>query len=134
MSVYAPDGTVLQTTYLPGATSTALTYPLIALGPGAALFVLAEAETTFTPNQTGPFPQFPYGAQSGSVTLFNLSPNADAQTLPLACVANGAAFGTGAVAPGEIISLFGNSLGPHRAFRAEPYCRAPSRLSRAAWK
>jgi uncharacterized protein (TIGR03437 family) len=118
VSVYAPDGTILQTTYLPGATGTALAYPLIALAPGAALFVLAEADTAFTPIQTGPLPQFPYGTQSGSAALFNLSPNAGAQTLPLACVANGATFGIGAVAPGEIVSLFGNSLGPSQGVQS----------------
>ncbi len=111
LSVYAPDGSILQTTYLPGATGTGPSYGLVALG-GSAVFVLDEADTAFTPSQTGPFPQFPYGADYGSGALLNLSPNANAQTLPLACVGSAAVLTTGAIAPGELVALFGNTLGP----------------------
>ena len=117
MGVYAPDGSMLQTTYLAGATSFVYEYGLIAVGSGGAVFVLDQVDTTFTPTQTGPFPQFQYGSmvgttQTGSSGIYSLLPNANAQTLPLACVANAASFGTGAVAPGELVALYGNSLGP----------------------
>lgn len=104
MGVYAPDGSMLQTTYLPGATSEVYEYGLIAAGSGGAVFVLEQADTTFTPSLNGPFPQFQYGSmagstQTGSSALYNLSPKANAQIMPLACVANAASFATGAVAP-----------------------------------
>jgi uncharacterized protein (TIGR03437 family) len=118
--VYAPDGSALQITYLPGATDMPVgnnnvsVYGLVAVGSGGAVFVLDQADATFTPTETGPFPQFPNGTQFGSSALYNLSPNANAQALPLACVANAASFGTGAVAPGELVALYGNSLGPQQ--------------------
>jgi len=105
MSVYAPGGTVLQTTFLPGATSTTQAYPFIAVGQGGAVFVLSQADTTFTPTQNGAFPQ-------SATALFNLSQNADAKILPLGCVANAYSFNTGPVAGGEMVALYGNDLGP----------------------
>jgi uncharacterized protein (TIGR03437 family) len=105
MSVYAPDGAILQTTFLPGATSTTQAYPLIAVGQGGSVFVLSQADTTFAPTQSGPFPQ-------SSVALFTLSHDPDAKILPLGCVASAYSFNTGAVAPGEMVALYGNSLGP----------------------
>ncbi len=106
MNVYAPDGTILQTTYLPGATSTPPANPVIALGSDSGLFVAATADPTLRPTQDGPFPQLAGGV------LLNFSPNASAQTLPLACVASAYTFSNGAVAPGEMVALYGNSLGP----------------------
>ena len=130
VGVYAPDGSMLQTTYLPGATSNVSVYGLIAVGSGGAVFVLDQADTAFTPTQTGPFPQFQYGplvgsTQTGSSALYNLSPNANAQTMPLACVANAANFGTGAVAPGELVALYGNSLGPKQGVQTAATLERP---------
>ena len=112
LSVYAPDGSLLQTTYLQGPTSAS--GGLLAAGPGAAVFVLDPADEVFTPTQTGPFPEFPNGTESGSDALVHLSSNASAHTFALACVGNAATFGTGAIAPGEIVTLFGNGLGPQQ--------------------
>lgn len=114
LGVYAPDGSVLQITYLPGATNTQFAFGLLAIG-GPSVFVLDVADTTFHPTQAGPFPQYPYGPQvsPASFALINLSPNASAQTVPLACVVNAASFITNmAVVPGELVTLYGNSLGP----------------------
>jgi len=134
LGVYAPDGSALQITYLPGATNLpwggsntifVYLYGLVAVGPGGAVFVLDSADTTFTPTQTGPFPQFPYGTQSGSSAFYSLSPNANAQTLPLSCVANAASFSTGAVAPGEEVALYGNNLGPQQGVQTSGTLQSP---------
>ena len=114
MSVYGPDGAILQTTFLPGAASTPQAYPLIAVGPGGAALVLSQADTALSPTQNGPFPQ------SGTA-LYNLSPNADAKVLPLGCVANAYSFNTGAVAPGEMVALYGNGLGPAQGVQPSGY-------------
>jgi uncharacterized protein (TIGR03437 family) len=114
MSVYAPDGTILQTTFLPGAASTPQAYPLITVGQGGAVFALSQADTSFSPTQSGPFPQ-------STTSLFNLSSNADAKILPLGCVANAYSFNTGAVAPGEMVALYGNGLGPAQGVQPSAY-------------
>lgn len=107
LSVYAPDGSVLQTTYLPGAGVTGSpTY--IAVDADSAVHVLSAVAATAAPTRTGPF-----GATAAG-TLYRFSPNANAQTLSLACIGNGASFLTGPVAPGEIVSLFGSGLGPQQ--------------------
>ena len=126
LGVYAPDGTVLQTTYLPGGTSTQFAFGLIALG-GSAVFVLDVADTSFTPTQTGPFPQYPNGSQvsPASYALFHLSLNAGARTMPLACAASAATFLTGAVAAGELVALYGNSLGPAVGVETEATLESP---------
>jgi len=41
-----------------------------------------------------------------------LSPNANATVFPLACIGNAASYSAGSVVPGELVSLFGNGLGP----------------------
>jgi hypothetical protein len=114
MSVYAPDGTILQTTFLPGAASTPQAYPLIAASQSGAVFALSQADTSFSPTQSGPFPQ-------STTALFHLSPNADAKILPLGCVANAYSFNTGAVAPGEMVALYGNGLGPAQGVQPSGY-------------
>jgi uncharacterized protein (TIGR03437 family) len=114
LGVYAPDGSVLQITYLPGASSTLFAFGTVVIG-GSHVFVLDVADSTFTPTQTGPFPQYPYGPQysPASLALYNLSPNPGAQTVPLACAVSAASFLMNVpVAPGELLALYGNSLGP----------------------
>lgn len=105
LSVFAPDGSVLQTTYIPGAANPAL----ILMGPHSTIFVIAYAETAFVPTRVGPFP----AAGVGSTFLWHLSPNPNAQTFPLTCLGNAASLdSTRPIAPGEIVTLFGNGLGP----------------------
>src|SRR6185437_15699505 len=91
MSVYGPDGTILQPTFLPGAASTAQAYPIITVGQNGTVFVMSQVDTTFTPTQNGPFPQ-------SDVALFKLASDPNAKILPLGCVANAYSFNTGAVA------------------------------------
>jgi uncharacterized protein (TIGR03437 family) len=87
-------GDVLQSTWLPqggeplaiSATASAIYLPAGALAPaGGAQFIIVTV-----------------GPQSGAAGL------------PFACVGNGAGFQLGALAPGEILSLFGSGIGPQQ--------------------
>ena len=109
LTVIAPDGSVLQTTYI-SRSQTGLGIPRIATAANSTVFVVATAGPSFAPTQTGPFP----AGTSGADFLVRLSPNANAQTYPLACLANAASFEVGAIAPGEIVTLFGTGLGPQQ--------------------
>jgi len=132
LSAIAPDGSILQTTYLPGGSyppvvaSGPLLIPLGAVGQPAplitangnsAVFVMVEAGADFAPTQTGPFPP--------SLALYRLSPNSNAQTVPLACVGNAATFSSGPVAPGEIVTLSGIGLGPQQGIATQATFASP---------
>jgi uncharacterized protein (TIGR03437 family) len=96
--------------------------PLVATGPNSTVFLVASAGAAFAPTQAGPFP----AGVPGMSFLLHLSPNANAQTFPLACLGNGASFdGTGPIAPGEIVTLFGNGLGPQQGIQAQATLQSP---------
>lgn len=114
LTALASDGSVLQTTYLPGgqfAPSNLLT----ATGPNSTVYVVATAGKGYAPTQAGPFP----AGGSGSTFLLRLSPNADSPVLPLTCMVNGASLAVGAIAPGEIVTLFGAGLGPQQGVQLQ---------------
>jgi uncharacterized protein (TIGR03437 family) len=120
LSVFAPDGTILQTTYIPGAGSA--NYPaLIATGPNSTVFLTTPSGAGFAPTQAGPFP----AGSSGSNILLSLSLNANAQIQPLTCLGNAASYGTGPIAPGEMVTLIGNDLGPQRGISLLATLRNP---------
>jgi len=52
------------------------------------------------------------GSQGGLVFVTSLTQNATAPVVPLACVANAASYDSAGISGGEIVSLFGNGLGP----------------------
>jgi uncharacterized protein (TIGR03437 family) len=90
------------------------------------VFVLASSDLTVAPTQTGPYPDFPFSAaEYGAAVLYRLSPNANAQTVPLACIGNAASFSIGPVAPGEIVTLFGSGLGPQQGIQTEATPQSP---------
>ena len=91
LDVYGPSGELLQSTYLP--TGNGLT-----IAPEGAVDVVGN------PGQ----PQAP----NGSWFLVHLSQHPNATPLQLACVGNAASYDLGPVAPGELVSLFGQGLGP----------------------
>ncbi len=125
LSVFAPDGSVLQTTYIPGGHNSGA---LVAIGVNSNVFVVDRAQVGFTPSQTGPFPPIP-SANPGDATtpfLWRLSPNADAQTFPLACLGNAASYNSSvAIAPGMMVSLFGNGLGPQQGIQPQATLQSP---------
>jgi uncharacterized protein (TIGR03437 family) len=124
LAVYAPDGSLLQATYIPGATG--LPGPaggplIVATGPNSTVFVLATAGMTFSPTQAGPFP----AGMAEESFLWHLSPNSNAQTYPLACMTNAASLATGPIAPGELVTLFGSGLGPQQGVQLQGTPQSP---------
>lgn len=110
LGVYGPDGTLLQSTYVPGAASTNFTAgQLIAVSSAGHVFVVAAADATFAPSQAGPFSP---GTAGSPNALIHLSPNPQARTFPLACIGNSASWQMSPVAPGTLMTLFGSNLGP----------------------
>jgi uncharacterized protein (TIGR03437 family) len=126
LSVFAPDGSVLQTTYIPGGHNSGA---LVAIGVNSNVFVVDQAEVGFTPSQTGPFPYVPPANPGDATTpfLWRLSPNANAQTFPLACLGNAATYNSSSVeiAPGTMVSLFGNGLGPQQGIQTQATLQSP---------
>ena len=126
LSVFAPDGSVLQTTYIPGGHNSGA---LVAIGVHSNVFVIDRAEVGFTPSQNGPFPPVPAippaNPYATTPFLWRLSPNANAQTFPLACLGNAATYTGSFVAPGMMVSLFGNGLGPQQGIQTQATLRSP---------
>jgi uncharacterized protein (TIGR03437 family) len=116
LSVYSPDGSLLQSTYLTGSVHST---PSLAVGPNPTVFLVLTPDATFAHTQSGPF------AQSLGGALLSLDLDAATQTVPLACVGNAATFATGAVAPGEIVTLFGNGLGPQQGVQLTASLQGP---------
>jgi len=111
LNVIAPDGTILQATYIPGGDD--LGSPLLAVTPNGTVLVAATAGPGFTPTQTGPFP----AGTTGSMFLSNLSSttsNSPAPTYSLTCAGSSASLAIGSISPGELVTLFGNGLGPQQ--------------------
>ena len=127
LSVYAPDGSVLQTTYVPGTGNSDGAFS-IAMGPNSTVFLVSGADSTFVPTQAGPFSS---GGGGANFFLEELSPNADAQTYPLACIGNSATYSIGPIAPGDFVTLFGNGLGPQQGVltQASPQSAYPTQMA-----
>jgi len=120
LTVLGPDDSLLQTTYVPGSQFGAFR-PLIATGPNSSVVVVAGADTNFAPTQAGPFP----AGGLGATFLLHLSPNSNAQVLPLTCMVNGASLAAGPIAPGEIVTLFGAGLGPQIGVQTQATVQSP---------
>jgi uncharacterized protein (TIGR03437 family) len=121
LTAVAPDGSISQITYLPGAAVSPLnSAPLIATGANSTVFVATTAAAGFVPTQVGPFPQ-----AADQTFLTRLSAQSAAQTLPLACVGNAATYFTTPVAPGEMVTLIGNGLGPAQGVQAQLTRQSP---------
>ncbi len=119
LTVIAPDGSILQTTYIPGGND--LGSPLLAAGPNSTVFVVATAGPGFTPTQAGPFP----AGTTGGIFLSSLHPDAASQTYPLGCAGSSASLAIGAISPGELVTLFGNGLGPQTGLQPQATLLTP---------
>jgi uncharacterized protein (TIGR03437 family) len=111
LNVIAPDGSILQATYIPGGND--LGSPLLAVTPNGMVLVAATAGPGFTPTQTGPFP----AGTTGGMFLSNLSSAASNSSAPiysLTCAGSSASLTLGSISPGELVTLFGNGLGPQQ--------------------
>jgi uncharacterized protein (TIGR03437 family) len=107
LTVLDDQGNILQSTYVPGNVDvenvTAMT-----VSPQSTVDLVALPETGRPPEP------------GDSVLLTQLSPNADAQTVQLICEGNSASYDSGAISPGEIVSLFGSGLGPADGVKSQP--------------
>jgi uncharacterized protein (TIGR03437 family) len=110
LSVIAPDGTVLQTTYLPGADSFG-SPSSISLGTDGNVLMALEAAQSFVPSRPGPLP---VGQAPTTAMLLSLSPTATADLFPLACISNAGSHSFGPVTAGELLELSGSGLGPQQ--------------------
>jgi uncharacterized protein (TIGR03437 family) len=122
LEVFAPDGSLLQGTYIPGVLipPNPLT-PSVATGPNSTVLVLALAGASYVPTRGGPFA----GDNSATSYLLNLSPNANGQVSALACLGNGASFQPLPISPGEIVTLFGTGLGPQQGVQPRASLQSP---------
>jgi uncharacterized protein (TIGR03437 family) len=125
LNVLAPDGSVLQATYLPPGGESIQEAPFIATGPDSAVFVVHSSGASFSATRAGPFLAGASATDLPSFYLLSLSPNADAQIFPLACLGNSASYLTGSIAPGEIITLFGSGLGPQQGVQLQATLQTP---------
>jgi uncharacterized protein (TIGR03437 family) len=111
LTVLDESGDTLQLTYI--APTEFLGFSgAIAIGPNGTVFVAGLAGTGFTPSSQIA------GATAGTLFVALLSSASPAKPVPLACIGNGGSFATGTIAAGEIISLFGQGLGPTQGVTA----------------
>jgi len=129
LTVFGPDGSVQQNTYITGAASTGLASDVasgstvfrLAATSSSTVFVAAPTSASFAPTQSGPFS----AGSTGEIALWRFSPNSSAPVVSLVCLANAASYATGTVAPGEIVSLFGNGLGPQQGVQSQASLQSP---------
>ncbi len=89
LTIFDNNGNLLQSTYLSAAP-----YPAgLLISPPSGLDLFSN------------------GPQNNALTVIHFAPTPGAPTVPLACVGNAASYAP-AISPGEIVSLFGNGLGP----------------------
>ena len=104
LTVLDATGQILQSTYFQGSSIAGG----MALGPDSAVYVLGQTDSTsqYTPTQAiASLPDGPF-------FLTRLLQNPTAQPVQLACIGNAASYDPGSIAAGEIVSLFGEGLGP----------------------
>ena len=102
LAVLDGNGNILQATYIPGAFG-----PFgFALGVNSTINVVGAPAASYAATQ-----QFE-GSSGGPLFLTSLSQDTSAPIVQLACFANAASYDGAAISAGEIVSLFGQGLGP----------------------
>ena len=99
LTVFDPNGDVLQGTYVAGTSNPAI-------GANSTVYVAGAASAAYLPTRQVA------GSAGGLAFFTQLSTNPNAQTVRLACEGNAASYDSAAIAGGEIVSLFGDGLGP----------------------
>jgi uncharacterized protein (TIGR03437 family) len=112
LTVFSPAGDVLQSTWIAGAAGSFNSSAAIAVDASGGVFALDVAEASFTGTRS-------IETSPGPLLLTRFSTGAIAKPLSLACITDAALFHLGPVAPGEIVTLFGNGLGPAEGSQAE---------------
>lgn len=106
LTVLDGNGNVLQSTYIPGSSSYAYAAPAVGLGADSTVYVVDSPTASYTPTRQLA------GSQPGLLFLTSFSQDAKAQVLHLACIGNAASYDSTGLAGGELVSLFGQGLGP----------------------
>ncbi len=121
LSVLDGNGTVLQSTYIPGSSAS----QAFALGPDSAVYLVAVPDASFAPTQQLT------GSSGGFLSLTKLSQNPGAPVVQLACAGNAASYDSAGISGGEIVSLFGQGLGPANGTqpRVDPHVGVPNQLA-----
>ena len=117
LSVFSSDGSVLQTTYLPGV----IAWSGLIAAPDSSVLLTGAPDTTFVPTQTGPLPSVSEHPEA----LMRLVRNDNAPTFPLACLGSSATYYKGPIAPGEMVTLFGSGLGPEQGLATQASLETP---------
>ena len=99
-------GNVLQSTYIPGSSGYAYTAPVVGLGANSTVYIVGSPTASYTPTRQLA------GSQPGILFLTSFSQDAIASVVPLACLGNAASYDSTGIAGGELVSLFGQGLGP----------------------
>ena len=98
LAVLDASGNVLQATYIPATEGGFAGFgPAMAVGANSTVDVLDVTLAT---------------ADGESPAVIQFSPNPKAETVQLACVGNAANYDSAAISGGELVSLFGQGLGP----------------------
>ena len=102
-SVYASDGSLVQTSYA----------PIVARGTITGITVGSNSIVYLT------------GYESAGSVITRLSPSANPEFVPLTCMGSAATYDTGSIAPGEIVTLFGSGLGPVAGIQTQATLASP---------
>jgi uncharacterized protein (TIGR03437 family) len=108
LTVLDGSGNVLQSTYIPGSTGgyNSSTPAAVGLGANSTVYVVEFPNPSYTPTRQ-------LAGSSGKLLfLSSFSQNSHVQGVQLACVGNAGSYDSAAIAGGEIVSLFGQGLGP----------------------
>jgi uncharacterized protein (TIGR03437 family) len=98
LAVLDSSGNLLQATYIPSTKVGFAGYqPAMTVSANSTVEVLDVASTTL---------------HGDSLALIQFSPNLNAPAVQLACVGNAANYDSTAISGGEMVSLFGQGLGP----------------------
>ncbi|HLY17032.1 MAG TPA: SBBP repeat-containing protein [Bryobacteraceae bacterium] len=121
LTVLDANGTVLQSTYIPGSSAS----QALALAPDSTVYVVAVPDASFAPTQKLA------GLSGGTLSLTILSQNPAAPVVQLGCVASAASYDSAGISGGEIVSLFGQGLGPANGAQpyVDPYTGVPKLLA-----
>jgi uncharacterized protein (TIGR03437 family) len=103
------SGNVLQSTYIPGSLGYTGMPPVVGLGAGSTVYVVGTPSAASSPTP-------------GALFLTSFSADPSAQVVQLACLGNAGSYDSTGIAAGELISLFGQGLGP--ATGAQPQVNA----------
>jgi uncharacterized protein (TIGR03437 family) len=96
LAVLGPNGNLLQATYIPSPEGFAGYVPAMTVSANSTVDVLDGT----------------LAAGAESPVLIQFSPNLSAPPVQLACVGNAASYDSTAISGGELVSLFGQGLGP----------------------